>query len=95
MNHSTAIGRLFRRDRQAARALVLRVLKRCKGNVQRASVELGYHTKRWLLQIIWREGLWTELDEIRAKHGMKARATESHELVDRARDLLARRSGPC
>lgn len=67
MNRSTWLGRLFRRDRVAARAEVVKVLRRYKGNLKAAAFDLGFD-RRYMFRILWRETLWPELDAIRAAH---------------------------
>lgn len=91
MNRSTAIGRMFRTNRPKARAEVVRVLRRKGGVVMAAAVELGI-SRRQMWRFIWREGLWSELDAIRAEANPQPAV---HPLVARAQAVLAGRRGPC
>lgn len=92
MNRSTAIGRLWREDRAAARALVLRTIRRCGGHIGRAAIELGYRDRVMIYRVLWREGLWTEVDRIRADVARGRRPRTSLEIAAEA--LVARRGGP-
>lgn len=67
MNRSTAIGRLFREDEVAGRAEFLRVARRNHGKIERIATDLGIGW-RHVIEIIWREGLWDQIDKIRAEN---------------------------
>lgn len=67
MNRSTAIGRLFREDAVAGRAEFLRVARRHRGNIYRIATDLNL-SWRHVIEIIWREGLWETIDQIRAEN---------------------------
>jgi hypothetical protein len=66
VNRRTWVGRLFRRDREAARQLIIRTLRRNRGNVKCTAYELDFNRK-YLFALFWRESLWHEVDAIRAQ----------------------------
>lgn len=86
MNRSTWLGRLFRKDRMQAREEFLRVIRRYGGNVKAAAIDLGFD-RRYMFRILWRESLWQELDNIRAKKTRSVAMRDIGELnwLDRAR----------
>lgn len=86
MNRSTWIGRLFRSDRDAARREVVRVLRRHRGCMKRAAVDLGID-RRHLQRYLWRESLWHEIDEIRAEAARIAKTKVSW--IEQTRKALA------
>jgi hypothetical protein len=67
MNRSTAIGRLFRMDQQAGRAEFIRALRRQHGRILHTATDIGLGW-RHVIEIIWREGLWDTVDQIRAEN---------------------------
>jgi hypothetical protein len=92
MMRATWIGALFRKDREAARAEVVRVLRRNRGEMKRAAIDLGLD-RRYLFRILWRESLWHELDEIRAKVAAEDARAKADSWLGRARQALKEPKG--
>lgn len=66
MPRYTAIGSLFRDDDDAGREELIEALQRCAGNLCKVAHEL-HLSRRHLYRILWRENLWTVVDEARQR----------------------------
>jgi len=83
----TWLGRLFQQDRMAARAELVRILRRYRGNVKRAAIDIGY-ARRHIFRLLWREGLWHELDVIRAEACRHEDGAQPMSFLERASHAL-------
>lgn len=91
-NRQSWLGDLFVSDREAARAHLVMLMRRYKGNMKAVAFELGFD-RRYIFRVLWRESLWHVLDEIRAQHPRPTRREDPDWLMKARRALKGDRGG--
>lgn len=87
------MGTLYRENPAAARAEILRVLRRQGGSVTLAARDIGL-SRRNFIRYLHMESLWEDLDAIRARARANNRQPPPlHPALQQARGALARHEG--
>lgn len=87
----TYLGTLYRENPAAARAEILRVLRRQEGSVTLAARDIGL-SRRNFIRYLHMESLWEELEAIRG-NAPPSKGAPLHPALQRARGVLARHEG--
>lgn len=77
---------LLRSDPDRARAELIRIARRYRGNVSKMAIELNYD-RAHLRKILWAQALWEQIDAIRAEAIAKG---EGPDWLSRTREALKR-----